>query len=84
MDGETKFKKGCQNERRRDTTIFHLRSIFVSRTALLAEELENWLRRSLSKNAEFEYRTVNLDNITIGVMIIQCATERPVSFRKVE
>lgn len=48
------------------------------------EELENWLRRLLSKNADFEYHTVEMDNVTVGVMIIQCATSRPVTFQKVE
>lgn len=48
------------------------------------EELENWLRRMLSNNADFEYHTVEMDNVTVGVMIIQCATKQPVSFQKVE
>lgn len=48
------------------------------------EELENWLRRLLSKNADFEYHTVELDNITVGVMIIQCAFKQPVTFQKTE
>lgn len=48
------------------------------------EELENWLRRMLSNNADFEYHTVELDNVTVGVMIIRCATKQPVSFQKVE
>ena len=48
------------------------------------EELECWLRRSLSKNADFEYHTVKLDNVTVGVMIIQCATNQPVTFQKTE
>ena len=48
------------------------------------EELENWLRRMLSNNADFEYHTVEMDNVTVGVMIIQCATKQPVTFQKVE
>lgn len=48
------------------------------------EELESWLRRLLSKNADFEYHTVELDNVTVGVMIIQCATKQPVTFQKIE
>lgn len=48
------------------------------------EELENWLRRLLSKNADFEYHTVDMDNVTVGVMIIQCATNQPVTFQKTE
>ena len=48
------------------------------------EELENWLRGLLSKNADFEYRTVEMDNVTVGVMIIQCAFSQPVTFQKTE
>lgn len=48
------------------------------------EELENWLRRLLSKNADFEYHTVDVDNVTVGVMIIQCAIRQPVTFQKTE
>ena len=48
------------------------------------EELENWLRRLLSKNANFEYHTVEMDNVTVGVMIIQCALNQPVTFQKTE
>lgn len=48
------------------------------------EELENWLRRLLSKNADFEYHTIEVDNVTIGVMIIQCALNQPVTFQKTD
>ena len=48
------------------------------------EELENWLRGLLSKNADFEYQTVQMDNFTVGVMIIQCAKNQPVTFQKSE
>lgn len=48
------------------------------------EDLENWLRQLLSKNADFEYHTVNMDNVTVGVMIIQCASGQPVTFQKAE
>ena len=48
------------------------------------EELEGWLRRMLSKNADFEYHAVKLDNVTVGVMIIQCAFMQPVTFQKTE
>lgn len=46
--------------------------------------MKNWLRRLLSRNADFEYFTVELDNVTVGVMIILCATNQPVTFQKVE
>lgn len=48
------------------------------------EELENWLRKMLSKNADFEYHTVEMDNVTVGVMIIQCAISQPVTFQNAE
>ena len=48
------------------------------------EELESWLRRLLSKNADFEYRMIEMDNVTVGVMIIQCALSQPVTFQKTE
>ena len=48
------------------------------------EELENWLRKLLSKNADFEYHTVEMDNVTVGVMTIQCAISQPVTFQKTE
>lgn len=48
------------------------------------EELENWLRRLLSKNADFEYRSVEISNATVGVLIIQCAKNQPVTFQKTE
>ncbi len=48
------------------------------------EELENWLRRLLSGNADFEYQMVKMDNVTVGVMIIQCAIAQPVTFKKTE
>lgn len=46
------------------------------------EELENWLRRMLSNNADFEYHTVEMDNVTVGVMIIQCAPSNLFHFKK--
>ncbi len=48
------------------------------------EELENWLRRLLSKNADFEYHTAMVNHVTVGVMIIQCALSQPVTFQKTE
>lgn len=48
------------------------------------EEIENWLRGNLSKNADFEYHTVELEGKTVGILIIQCASGQPVTFRKTE
>lgn len=47
-----------------------------------AEELENWLRRLLSRNADFEYKCVTIDNVSVGVIIIQCSKGQPVTFEK--
>ena len=41
------------------------------------EELENWLRRMLSNNADFEYETISFpENVKIGVMKIASANSR--------
>ncbi len=48
------------------------------------EELESWLRRMLSNNANFEFHSVNMNNIQVSVLIIYNATSRPVMFSKVE
>ena len=38
----------------------------------------------LSKNADFEYQLVEVDNVNIGVMRIKCAVSQPVTFQKTE
>ncbi len=48
------------------------------------QELESWLRMMLSKNADFEFHTVELDNKTVGLMIVQRAMNQPVTFEKAE
>lgn len=48
------------------------------------EELDNWLRKMLSSNADYEYQMVAMDNTTVGVLRIQCAISQPVTFKKVE
>jgi len=48
------------------------------------EELENWLRGNLSRNADFEYQSVQKGNVTIGVLIIKSAVVLPVTFKKME
>lgn len=48
------------------------------------EELENWLRGNLSRNADFKYQKVQKENVTIGVLIIKSAIAQPVTFRKIE
>lgn len=48
------------------------------------EELENWLRYKLSKNADFEFYNINIDEKQVGILIISCATDRTVLFDKVD
>ncbi|MBR5507164.1 MAG: transcriptional regulator [Clostridia bacterium] len=52
------------------------------------QELENWLRFLLSKNAEFEYHTVEmsnkLNNNKVGILIIYRAANQTVTFEKVD
>lgn len=46
------------------------------------EELENWLRRLLSNNIDFEYQLTKVDEKNVGVMRIQCAAGQPATFEK--
>jgi len=48
------------------------------------QELENWLRSLLSKNADFEFHTVTMNNKNVGVLIIYKATNQTVTFEKVD
>ena len=52
------------------------------------QELENWLRFLLSKNAEFEYHTVEMcdkpNNNKVGVLIIYRAANQTVTFEKID
>lgn len=48
------------------------------------QELENWLRSLLSKNADFEFSSVNVDNKRVGVLIIYGAANQTVTFEKVD
>lgn len=48
------------------------------------QELENWLRCLLSKNVDFEFHTVNMNNKNVGVLIIYRATNQTVMFEKVD
>ena len=48
-------------------------------------ELENWLRSLLSKNADFEFHTVQMaEEKRVGVLIIYKATNQTVMFDKVD
>jgi len=52
------------------------------------QEIGNWLRSLLSKNADFEFHSVQMNNeigiVTVGVLIIYKATNQTVTFEKVE
>lgn len=48
------------------------------------QEIENWLRSLLSKNAEFEFHSVKMNNKTVGVLIIYKATNQTVMFEKID
>lgn len=48
------------------------------------EELENWLRHSLSSNANFEYSSVQIDGKWFGVLAIHPAIDKTVMFNKNE
>jgi predicted HTH transcriptional regulator len=48
------------------------------------QELENWLRSMLSKNADFEFQTVLVNNLQVGVLIIYRAANQTVTFQKTD
>ena len=48
------------------------------------QEIENWLRSLLSKNADFEFHSIIMNNKKIVVLIIYRATNQTVTFKKVD
>lgn len=48
------------------------------------QELENWLRSLLSDNADFEFHTIQENNINVGLLIIYKAINHTVMFEKVD
>ena len=48
------------------------------------QELENWLRSLLSRNADFEFHSVPLNDKIVGLLIIYKATNQTVTFEKVD
>ena len=48
------------------------------------QELESWLRNMLSKNVDFEFETVEMNNTTVGVLIIYKAVNQTVTFMKTD
>lgn len=48
------------------------------------QELENWLRSLLTKNADFEYHNIIVNDKNVGVLIIYRAAYQTVMFQKVD
>ena len=48
------------------------------------QEVESWLRNLVSKNAEFEFKKIKMDNKDVVVLIIYKATNQTVTFKKVD
>lgn len=48
------------------------------------QELENWLRSLLSRNADFDFYTVPMNGKNVGVLIIYRAVNQTVTFEKVD
>ncbi|MCF0195240.1 MAG: putative DNA binding domain-containing protein [Bacteroidaceae bacterium] len=53
------------------------------------EELENWLRHQLSRNADFTFQLVDMENlkgesVKVGVLTVYPAVNMPVMFEKVD
>ena len=48
------------------------------------QELENWLRYLLSKNADFEMHSVDIDGKHVEMLVISKAVGNPVTFEKID
>lgn len=48
------------------------------------QEIENWLRSLLSRNADFEFYTVPMNDVNVGVLIIYRAANQTVMFEKTD
>lgn len=48
------------------------------------QELENWLRSLLSRNADFDFYSVPMNDKTVGVLIIYRAVNQTVTFEKTD
>lgn len=48
------------------------------------QEIESWLRNLLSKNVEFEFQTIFMNNEKVVVLIIYKATNQTATFKKVD
>lgn len=59
-------------------------NVFLKQEKKGNQEIENWLRYMLSKNADFEIQSVDVDGVHVEIIIISKAEGVPVSFEKVE
>jgi len=59
-------------------------SFDYTKTKIGNEELENWLRRLLSENANFSFHSVKIDSFTLILLIIYRAISRTVRFKNVD
>ena len=48
------------------------------------QEIDSWLRNMLSKNADFDFHSVLVNNKPVGVLIVYRATNQTVMFQKVD
>lgn len=48
------------------------------------QEIENWLRSLLSKNADFTFHTVQIDEKKVGLLVISRAVNQTVTFEKID
>ena len=48
------------------------------------QEIESWLRLLLSRNADFEYHLVHIEDKDVGVLIIHSAVSQTVMFEKMD
>lgn len=59
-------------------------TIRLKQTKRGSQELENWLRYMLSKNADFEFCSLDIDNKHVELIIISKALGVPVTFEKMD
>lgn len=48
------------------------------------QEIESWLRNLLSKNADFEFHSLNMSGHTVVILIIYKAVNQTVTFKKTD
>ena len=48
------------------------------------QQLESWLRATVSSNIDFGFRNLKIDDLRVVILEIEAATHHPVSFRNIE